>query len=54
VFLVACDHRASSRPRAGAGPAGNGIGENNFIPPFLRLSPQLGKGAQIDLYAGLH
>jgi hypothetical protein len=34
---------------ADAGPAG--IGENNFVARFLRLSRQLGKGTQIDLYA---
>jgi hypothetical protein len=32
-------------------PAGNGIGESNFIPLFLHLSRQRGKGSRIDLYA---
>ncbi|MFO1322994.1 MAG: DUF6268 family outer membrane beta-barrel protein [Burkholderiales bacterium] len=33
------------------GPAPNGIGENAFIPIFFRLSRNVGKEAQVDLYA---
>jgi len=40
VYLLAAD-----------GPAGNGIGQNNFVPVFLRLSWKLDKGTEIDLYA---
>jgi hypothetical protein len=36
---------------AAEGPAGNGIGQNNFVPVFLRLSWKLDKGTGIDLYA---
>ena len=33
------------------GPVGNGIGENNFVPAFLRLSYHGGKDFQLDIYA---
>jgi len=33
------------------GPVGNGIGQNNFVPVFLRVSYHAGKGTQLDLYA---
>ncbi len=33
------------------GPVGNGIGENNFIPVFLRGTYNAGKGTRIDIYA---
>ena len=36
---------------AADGPVGNGIGENNFIPLFLRVSYQLGQRTQLDFYA---
>ncbi len=32
------------------GPVGNGIGENNFVPLFLRVSYHFGKDTQFDLY----
>jgi hypothetical protein len=33
------------------GPVGNGIGQNNFVPVFLRLSYHGGKDFQLDIYA---
>ena len=33
------------------GPVGNGIGQNNFVPVFLRVSYHAGKQFQLDLYA---
>ena len=33
------------------GPVGNGIGQNNFVPLFLRVSYHAGKQFQLDLYA---
>ena len=33
------------------GPIGNGIGQNNFVPLFLRASYHFGKQTQVDLYA---
>jgi hypothetical protein len=33
------------------GPVGNGIGENNFVPVFLRVSYHAGKETQLDFYA---
>ena len=33
------------------GPVGNGIGQNNFVPLFLRASYHFGKQTQVDLYA---
>jgi len=33
------------------GPVGNGIGQNNFVPVFLRLSYHAGSATQLDLYA---
>lgn len=33
------------------GPVGNGIGQNNFVPVFLRASYHFGKDSQLDLYA---
>ena len=33
------------------GPVGNGIGQNNFVPVFLRLSYHAGTATQIDIYA---
>jgi len=33
------------------GPVPGGIGENTFIPVFLRLSRNIGRQAQLDLYA---
>ena len=33
------------------GPVGNGIGENNFVPVFLRASYNAGKGTRLDFYA---
>jgi len=33
------------------GPVGNGIGQNNFVPVFLRASYHATKETQIDLYA---
>ena len=33
------------------GPVGNGIGENNFVPVFLRVSYHAGKETWLDFYA---
>ena len=33
------------------GPVGNGIGQNNFVPVFLRFSYHTGKETQVDFYA---
>ena len=33
------------------GPVGNGIGQNNFVPVFLRVSYHADKRTQLDLYA---
>ncbi len=33
------------------GPVGNGIGENNFVPVFLRVSYNAGKETRLDFYA---
>jgi hypothetical protein len=33
------------------GPVGNGIGQNNFVPVFLRVSYHAGKETQLDFYA---
>ena len=33
------------------GPVGNGIGQNNFVPVFLRVSYHAGRQTQLDLYA---
>jgi hypothetical protein len=33
------------------GPIGNGIGQNNFVPVFVRASYHFGKESQLDIYA---
>lgn len=44
-------YRSYSFRLAPDSPAPNGIGENSFIPIFFRLSRNIGKEAQVDLYA---